>query len=322
MSAGHPEIEYPGVEVTTGPLGQGIANAVGLAIAAKNVTATFGGEVLGGDQNTIWCFTGDGCLQEGVGMEAISIAGHLGLDNLVLIYDCNEVTVDGTIGSCFTDDTAAKMRAQNWDVIEVNDGSNDVKAIVSAFQSARDTRGKPVMVLIRTIIGIHSRKAGSGSVHGQALGDDEVRYVKEQLGFNPDEKFAIPDKVYEYFRTSVDHGAKARQEWESKMSSWRQSNAELAADFDARLRGDFLAESNGKKTSLAEILPSKDKLPGAPQPTRKSSGIAVQALAPKYKAFVAGSADLLESTFVNFDGHVEFQNVSSESKAQREAPNC
>jgi dihydroxyacetone synthase len=169
MAAGHPEIEFPGVEVTTGPLGQGISNAVGLAIAGKQLAATYNKDDLDVIGQRIWCFTGDGCLQEGVGQEAISLAGHLGLDNLVLIYDNNNVTVDGSIDSCFTDDTSAKLKATGWHVIDVFDATNDVQAISNAMDKAKYVTGKPILINIRTTIGFASRKANTGAVHGAAL---------------------------------------------------------------------------------------------------------------------------------------------------------
>jgi dihydroxyacetone synthase len=165
IAAGHPEIEFPGVEVTTGPLGQGIANAVGLAIAGKQIAAQYDREgfAIAGDAK-VFCFTGDGCLQEGVGQEAISLAGHLGLDNLILIYDNNRITVDGNIDTCFTDDTSAKLRAQNWHIIEVDDGTSNLHSVVDALEAARAVTGKPVLVNIRTIIGFPSNKRASGFV--------------------------------------------------------------------------------------------------------------------------------------------------------------
>lgn len=162
------------------------------------------------------------------------------------------------------------------------------------------------MIHIRTIIGFASRKANTGPAHGQALGDDEVAYVKEQLGFNPSEKYHVPEKAREYFTGCVDKGQKLEQEWNEKFEQYSQKYPEEAEELKARMKGGFVGGDN-----IADLLPSKSELPTAEQPTRKSSGIAVQALVPKYKNFVAGSADLLESTFVNFKGQVEFQKVRS-----------
>ncbi|GHJ88964.1 hypothetical protein NliqN6_5366 [Naganishia liquefaciens] len=305
MAAGHPEIEYPGVEVTTGPLGQGISNAVGLAMASKQLAATYNKDDLKVVDNKIWCFTGDGCLQEGVGQEGISIAGHLGLDNLILIYDNNAVTVDGNIDSCFSEDTSAKLAAQGWHVIEVEDGSNNLAGILEALDKAKSLTGKPIFVNIRTVIGHSSSKQNTGAVHGAALGEEDVRYVKEALGFNPEEKFVVPPKTYDYFQECKPKGAAAEAEWNKTMEQYAQRYPAEYKQLQMRLAGKF-TEDNWK-----ELLPAKQDLPTAAQPTRKSSGIAVQALVPKYNSFIAGSADLLESTFVNFKGQVEFQNPAS-----------
>ncbi|KAJ9093840.1 hypothetical protein QFC21_006211 [Naganishia friedmannii] len=305
IAAGHPEIEYPGIEVTTGPLGQGIANAVGMAIASKQLAATYNREGCKVVDNKIWCFTGDGCLQEGVGQEAISIAGHLGLDSLILIYDNNSVTVDGNIDACFTDDTSAKVRAQGWHVIDVYDGSNDLAGILAALDEAKLVTGKPTFLNIRTVIGHSSTKQNTGSAHGAALGDDDVAHVKRTLGFNPDEKFAIPPKVYEYFAECKPKGAKAEEEWSATMQVYSERYPSEYRELQMRLSGRFADDDWQVR------LPKKEDLPAAPQPTRKSSGIVVQALLPTYNSFVAGSADLLESTFVSFKGQVEFQKPES-----------
>ena len=318
IAAGHPELEYPGIEVTTGPLGQGIANAVGMAIAGKNLGATYNRDGFPVVDGKVWCFTGDGCLQEGVGQEgasslpvtsavvaedaAISMAGHWGLDNLILIYDNNRITVDGTIDNCFTDDTSAKLAATGWHVIEVEDGSNNLTAIVDALEAAKKVKGKPTLVNIRTIIGFGSRKQNSGPAHGQALGKDEVVYVKTQLGFDPDAKFAIRPEMYEYFKECKTRGAKAESNWSEMVKKYEKQHPDVAKGFKRRMEGKMI-------DGWEKLIPSKDKLPKDPAATRKSSGIVIKALAPKDDSFIVGSADLLESTFVNWDSMVEFQNV-------------
>jgi dihydroxyacetone synthase len=307
MAAGHPEIEFPGVEVTTGPLGQGISNAVGLAIAGKQLAATYNKDDLDIIGQRIWCFTGDGCLQEGVGQESISLAGHLGLDNLVLIYDNNSVTVDGNIDSCFTDDTSAKLQATGWHVIDVYDATNDVKAISDAMEQAKYVVGKPVLINVRTTIGFASRKANTGAVHGAALGEEEVDYVKTQLGFDPAKHFYIPQKAYDYFADCKQKGQELEAEWNDAMAKYKQRYPEEEAELQRRIQGKLADNIE----SLFAKLPTKDKLPQSPQPTRKASGIALNAIVPTNKSFVAGSADLMESTFVNFDGQVDFQKPSS-----------
>lgn len=196
IAAGHPEIEFPGIELTTGLLGQGVGNAVGLAMASKNLAATYNKPDFPIVDNKIWCFVGDGCLQEGVGQESLSLAGHLRLDNLIVIVSLFQVTVDGSIATCFTDDTSAKMKAMGFHVIEVYDGTNDLTAIIKALDEAKATKGKPGFVHVRTIIGFGSRKQNTGAAHGAALGEDEVSYVKQMFGFDPAKKYVIPDEVY------------------------------------------------------------------------------------------------------------------------------
>lgn len=177
--------------------------------------------------------------------------------------------------------------------------------MLDGFDQAKALKGKPVLVNIRTVIGHSSKKQNTGAVHGAALGDEDVKHVKESLGFNPEDKFVIPPKVYDYFKECKSKGAAAEAEWNKTMEQYAQKYPEEYKQLQMRLSGKF-AEDDWKG-----LLPAKQDLPTAPQPTRKSSGIAVQALVPKYNSFVAGSADLMESTFVNFKGQVDFQNVST-----------
>ncbi|KAK7044130.1 hypothetical protein VNI00_007847 [Paramarasmius palmivorus] len=310
-AAGHPEIEQEvGIEVTTGPLGQGIANSVGLAIAAKQLAAQYNKPGFEGlIDNTIWCFTGDGCIQEGVGQEAISMAGHLGLDNLVLIYDANKITVDGTIAACFTEDVPLRFKAANWNVITLDQmaiptAEAQVSAITDALLRARQYKGQPTIVVIDTIIGYGSRKANTGPAHGQALGDEEVAYVKKQFGMSPSEKFVIPQTVYDHFSGIPAKGVAAQKEWDGLIARYAQAYPAEHAELQRRLSGRL-------PDGWRDLLPKKDGLPTTPQPTRKSSGIVVETLAPKFRDIVAGSADLLESTFVSWKAMVEFQKPDS-----------
>ncbi|KAJ7864391.1 Transketolase, thiamine diphosphate binding domain-containing protein [Mycena leptocephala] len=284
IAAGHPEIEFPGIELTTGLLGQGIANAVGLAMAAKNLAATYNKPGFDIIDNKIWCFSGDGCLQEGVGQEALSLAAHLRLDNLIIVYDDNSITVDGSITSCFTDDTSAKMESIGFHVIEVYDGTTDLHAIVAALKQAKTIEGKPTFVHVRTTIGFGSRKANTGSAHGAALGEDEVAYVKTSFGFDPAAKFVVPEAVYDYFRSVIQSGRVDEAAWTALYAKYKDVHPKAYAELEQRLTGNL------------------------PTATRKSSGIAATALFPKYNNFMVGSADLMESTFVHWKGQVEFQS--------------
>ncbi len=321
-----------------------------MAMAGKQLQAQYGKDGFDIIGHKIWCFTGDGCIQEGVGQEgtclnepkprivlpkdvlnlrhlvisksltnardsspsivlsALSIAGHFGLDNLILIYDNNRVTVDGTIDNCFTDDTSAKLAAVGFHVIEVYDGSNDLASVIEALQKAKTIKvGKPILVNIRTVIGFSSRKQNTGAAHGAALGAEEVEYVKEQLGFGGDgsKPFHIPDEVYQYFSAKVEEGAKLEEDWEAQMKEYKAKYPEEEKELRMRLSGKWMKD----ETLVNSLLPTKAQLPQDPQPTRKASGIVVQALVPGHKNFIAGSADLMESTFVSFPGQLEFQNV-------------
>lgn len=246
---------------------------------------------------------------------------------MILIYDNNRITVDGNIDNCFTDDTSAKLKATGWEVIEVEDGSNDVRlssvlsagqsltlaqlaAIVAAFDEAKAVKGKPVCVNIRTIIGFGSANQDTGPVHGAALGDNDVAHVKAQLGFDPDAKFVVPPEVYHYFTECKPKGAKLEAEWNEMLEKYSKQYPDEFAELQSRRQGKIL---DGWK----EMLPSKADLPQSPAPTRKASGIALQTLVPKCKTFTAGSADLMESTFVNFKDQVEFQNVSARCLSTR-----
>ncbi|KAK7029588.1 hypothetical protein VNI00_014465 [Paramarasmius palmivorus] len=310
-AAGHPEIEHEvGIEVTTGPLGQGIANSVGLAIASKQLAAQYNRPGFEGlVDNTIWCMTGDGCLQEGVGQEAISVAGHLGLDNLVLVYDANKITVDGGIDLCFTEDIPLRFKAAHWNVIIVDQKPTatidaQISAITDALNRARQHKAQPTLVVIETIIGHGSRKADTCLTHGQALGDDDVAHVKEQLGFSPTEKFVVPQQVYDHFSGIPAKGAAVQKEWDELAARYAEAYPTEYAELQRRLSGRL-------PEGWRDLLPKKEELPTAPQPTRKSSGIVIQTLAPKFPDFVAGSADLMESTFVNWKGMVDFQKPES-----------
>ncbi len=313
LAAGHPEIDPEnGIEVTTGPLGQGISNSVGLAIASKHMAAHYNKPGFDIVANTIWCFTGDGCIAEGVGVEGLSLAGHLGLDNLVLVYDCNKITVDGNIDSYASEDHPAKLESMGWNVIQVENGSTDVAAIVDALDRAKNLRnGKPTCVQIKTIIGYGSTKQDTNPVHGAALGDEDVKHVKRTFGYDQDQSFHLSQSTYDTFATSKAKGAQLQAKWNSTFDEYRKAYPELAKQFEQRnVHGDTAASQlvGGLPKEWTGMLPSKSELPTAAMPTRKASGIAVQALVPHFPQFMVGSADLLDSTFVSWKDMVEFQS--------------
>ncbi|KRZ98241.1 uncharacterized protein AC631_05999, partial [Debaryomyces fabryi] len=191
---GHPENEHPGIEVTTGPLGQGITNAVGLAIASKNLQATYNKPEFSVVSNHTFCIIGDACLQEGVALEAISLAGHLGLNNLTVIYDNNQISCDGSVDLTNTENIEEKFKACNWNVIEVEDGCYDVLAIVDALESSKKSETKPTLINVHTSIGVGSNVEGKAAAHGAAFGQEEVDRLHKANGFRPEEKFFIPKK--------------------------------------------------------------------------------------------------------------------------------
>ena len=186
LCPGHPEVEIEGVEVTTGPLGQGVANATGLAIATKQLAAEFNKPGFDVVNNHTWCMIGDACLQEGVALEAVSLAGHLGLNNLTIIYDNNQITCDGSVDITNTEDVNAKMRACGFDVIDIKDGCYDIEAIVNALSTARQSEN-PTFINVRTVIGLGSAFAGSAQAHGAALGAEDVKSTKKSYNFDPEQ---------------------------------------------------------------------------------------------------------------------------------------
>ncbi|KAJ0158506.1 Dihydroxyacetone synthase, partial [Colletotrichum tanaceti] len=300
LCPGHPEIENEGVEVTTGPLGQGVANAVGLAMATKNLAATYnrpGYEVV---DNMTWCMIGDACLQEGVGLEAVSLAGHWKLNNLCIIYDNNSITCDGTADVANTEDMNAKMRATGWNVLEILDGNSNVAAIANALIAARSS-DRPTFINIHTTIGFGSVKAGDAKTHGAALGVDDVSGIKASFGLDPAEHFAIPRDVYDFFRDAPDRGRAFEAEWSATVRKYSERYPDLAAEFKLRVDGKM-------PDDWTKYIPAKDQLPTAPTATRKSAGIVGNPLGEKMKNFLIGTADLTPSCNVAYNQKVDFQS--------------
>ncbi|KAJ6445457.1 stress response protein nst1 [Purpureocillium lavendulum] len=303
LCPGHPEIEHPGIEVTTGPLGQGIANAVGLAMATKNLAATYNRPEAGLNlvDNTTWCMIGDACLQEGVALEAIQLAGHWRLNNLVVIYDNNQITCDGSVDLCNTEDVDAKMRACGWAVLNVDDGCYDVESLVAALLTAKGSSEKPTFINVRTVIGIGSKVAGDAKAHGAAYGAEDVRSIKQAFGMNPDEHFVLHDEVYGFFRELVPRGDALERDWEALVARYRQEYPDLHEEFMKRVEGRFTQDWKA-------LIPRKEDLPTAPTPTRNSSGLVCNPLAEKLKNMMVGTADLSPSVNMIWKGKVDFQH--------------
>lgn len=300
---GHPEIEHEGIEVTTGPLGQGIANAVGLAMATKNLGATYNRPGYDLVNNTTWCIIGDACLQEGVSLEAIQLAGHWKLNNLVVIYDNNQITCDGSVDLCNTEDVNAKMRACGWEVSEVEDGCYDVEGILAALLQAKASTEKPTFINVRTIIGLGSKVAGDAKAHGVAFGTEDVRSIKQIFGMNPDEHFVLAETVYDFFREMTPRGQRLEEDWNSLVESYRDHYPDLHEEFMKRVRGECTDD-------WRSIIPAKEILPTTPTASRKSAGLVCNPLAAKLRNMMVGTADLSPSVNMIWKDKVDFQHVS------------
>ncbi|KAI9655709.1 MAG: hypothetical protein M1821_005144 [Bathelium mastoideum] len=299
LCPGHPEIEHEGIELTTGPLGQGIANAVGLAMATKHLAATYNRPGYDVVSNHTWCMVGDACLQEGVGCEAISYAGHLKLNNLTVVYDNNQVTCDGTVDLTNTEDVNAKMRACGWDVIDVEDGVNDVEAIVTALAFGTDpSRTRPLFINVRTIIGVGSAVAGQAVAHGVPFGTQNVADMKKAYGWDAEKHFFIPDRVRQFYQDIPARGDKWVQEWAHLMTAYRKAHPELATELQERIEGR-IAEN------FDELIPKS--FPTSPTPTRKSNNLVFGPIIDKINTFMVGTADLTPSVNLGYPSRVDFQ---------------
>uniref|UniRef100_A0A0B7K5R2 Transketolase-like pyrimidine-binding domain-containing protein n=2 Tax=Bionectria ochroleuca TaxID=29856 RepID=A0A0B7K5R2_BIOOC len=304
LAHAHPEREDPGIEVTTGPLGQGIANAVGLAIASKNLAARYNREGHEMVQSRIYCISGDGCLMEGVALEAISLAGSLKLDNLVLLYDNNQITCDGPLDWINTEDVNAKMRASGWHVLEIPDGSYDVQTVVSALNMAKNIKDRPTFINIRTVIGLGTQIAGSHKAHHGAFDKESVRRSKILAGQDPDATHEVPNDVLAYFRERKVHGEQLESKWNTSMDSYTKSFPDLAIDFAKTRAGDYGSQ-------WKEILDNMDSQQFHGQATRDANGTVLSKLWEAYGGLVGGGADLINSNKVAYsDSDVFHPSVS------------
>ncbi len=287
-TAGHPEVHHcPGVETTTGPLGQGIGNAVGMAIAERYLGATFNRPGFDVVNHRTFAFAGDGCMMEGVSQEAASLAGHLGLEKLVLFYDNNNITIEGHTDLAFTENVAARFEAYGWRVIKVADGE-DLGALQAAYEEALVPCGKPTLIDCKTIIGYPApTKQNSHDAHGAPLGKDEIAATKRILGWDPEAHFHVPSEALDHWRTARDLGAGREVEWHARFEAYRAAHPELAAEFERWMSGDLGAEWEG---ALPVFTPADPKLA-----TREASGKVLNALAPHLPFLVGGSADLAGS---------------------------
>ncbi|NCJ08128.1 transketolase [Synechococcales cyanobacterium C] len=297
---GHPEnFETAGVEVTTGPLGQGIANAVGLAMAEAHLAAKFNKPDLKLVDHYTYVILGDGCNMEGVSGEACSLAGHLGLGKLIALYDDNHISIDGSTDISFTEDVGKRFEAYGWHVQHVSEGNTDLDAIQKAVEAAKAVSDRPSLIKVTTTIGYGSpNKANTAGVHGAALGGDEIKATRENLGWNY-EPFEIPGDVLSHFRKAVERGASLEAEWQETLATYRTRYPEEAADFERRLRGEL---PQGWDKTLPTYT-SADKGVAS----RKHSEICLNALALAIPELIGGSADLTHSNLTEIKGAGDFQ---------------
>ena len=292
---GHPEtFETPGVEVTTGPLGAGISNAVGLAIAESHLAAKFNkpGSTL--VDHYTYVIMGDGCNQEGVASEAASLAGHLKLGKLIALYDDNNITIDGRTDVSFTEDVLKRYEAYGWHVQHVADGNTDVEAIAKAIEAAKAVTDRPSIIKVTTTIGYGSpNKGDTAGVHGAPLGDDETTLTRQQLGWEYG-AFEVPQEAYDQFRQAIDRGASLEAEWNQTLASYRTQFPSEAAEFERMLRGEL---PQGWDKDLPTAGPDDKGLA-----TRKHSQICLGALGPNLPELIGGSADLTHSNYTDIKG--------------------
>lgn len=299
---GHPEYGYvPGVEATTGPLGQGISNAVGMAIAQKYLAARYNkpGQTI--FDYMIYTICGDGCMQEGISGEASSLAGHLGLDNLVVIYDDNHITIDGDTELSFSEDVAARYRAYGWHVIEIGGDGHDIDAFDKAIELAKAQTERPTLIKFRSHIGFGSPNfQGTHTAHGAPLGDDEIKLMKTQFGWDPEKPFFVPADVAAHMGRSVVVGKQLQADFQKQFDGWAKTNPELAKELNDAITGKTVID-------LAK-LPTFD--PGKPIATRSASGKTLEALMPSMPLVVGGSADLTPSNNTWFKGAEDFSRTN------------
>jgi transketolase len=299
---GHPEYGLtPGIEVTTGPLGQGFANGVGLAIAKRHLAARFNRPGFELFNYKIYAICSDGDIMEGISSEAASLAGHLGLGEIVYIYDDNHITIEGNTKITFDEDVAQRFEAYGWHV-QVLDDVNDLAAVAKAIQNAREETSQPSLIKIRTHIGYGSpNKVDSAAAHGSALGPDEVRLVKEGFGFDPNESFVVPGKVLEYYRAAGGKGAGLEQEWNDLFARYKKEFPELAVDYEAALQ-DRLPQGWEKKIPVFKQADGK----GGQLSTRVAGGKVLNSIAASLPGLLGGAADLSPSTETNMPAYGSF----------------
>jgi transketolase len=307
LTPGHPEYGHTdGVEITTGPLGQGISSAVGFAYAQRFERGLFDPDAAPGTSpfdHHVYVIASDGDLEEGISSEASSLAGHQELGNLIAIYDANQISIEDDTDIAFTEDVAARYEAYHWHVQVVDWKKTgvyqeDVHELYQAIENAKAVTDKPSLIVLKTIIGWPApKKQNTGKIHGSALGADELRAVKEVLGFDPEKTFEVADEVIEHTRKAVERGAQEHAEWQKAFDAWAEANPERKELLDRLLSGEAPAD-------LESVLPIFE--PGKDVSTRAASGKVLNAIAPVMPELWGGSADLAESNNTTIEGAASF----------------
>ena len=307
-TAGHPERKYsPGIEATTGPLGQGLSMAVGLALAERMLAARFnqpGHEIV--DHHT-FTIASDGDIQEGVAAEASSLAGHLGLGRLIAYYDDNKIQLASPVDEVMTEDVAGRYEAYGWHVVDIGEDLS-LETLQSTTRQAMEVEDRPSLIIVRSHIGIGSPKQDTTSAHGSPLGEDAVRETKENYGWDPDAKFLVPDEALAHFRQSCDRGRQLEEEWDERFSAYRDAHPDEAGDFQDMLSGRM---PEGFDTDPPRFDAGQEIA------TRKASGKAIQWAAEVTPHLVGGAADLASSTNTDIDGSGDVQRGSYEGRNLR-----
>ncbi len=304
---GHPEnFETPGVEVTTGPLGQGIANGVGLAIAEAHMAAKFNKPDLTLVDHYTYVILGDGCNMEGVSGEACSLAGHLGLGKLIALYDDNHISIDGSTDIAFTEDVSKRFEAYGWHVLHVENGNTDLAAIAKAIETAKSVTDKPTMIKVTTTIGYGSpNKQNTAGVHGAALGDAEIKLTRENLGWHYD-PFVIPDDALSHMRKAIERGSSLEAEWNETWAQYKTKFPEDAALFERMVSGKL---PEGWEKVLPIYKPEDKALA-----SRKHSEICLNKIAEELPELIGGSADLTHSNLTELECSGNFQKGQYENR--------
>ncbi|MGB9498331.1 MAG: transketolase [Dissulfuribacterales bacterium] len=297
---GHPEFSHtPGVETTTGPLGQGFTNAVGMAMAERHLAALFNcpGHDIINHYSYVMC--GDGDMMEGVTSEAASLAGHLGLSKLICLYDDNDISIEGSTDITFTEDVSVRFQSYNWQTITVEDG-NDLDEITNAINAAIQETQKPTLIRVRTHIAYGSpNKQDSADAHGAPLGEEEIKLTKEYLGCLPDEQFCVPDGVLDHCRGLTQKGAEAEEKWNAVFDSFKNQFPELAKQCTEMMKGSYI---EGWESKIPDFS-SND----GPIATRSASGAVLNAAAESIPSLIGGSADLAPSNKTIINASTDFQ---------------